>query len=222
MSLSPETSSSSSLLSVLSLFLNSDLIRTLLGAIVQGWNTSRYRGTYNVDDCRVTLDLTDRNGSTAIYTKRQRVTFLQDNIFAIQDQAWGDGDIFADYHCSPGFAVDRYQEGYRWKILISLRGTRNRGEHEEFVVERTIKDGFTIPVQYFHTQIDHPTQDLSISVVFPRTRYPKHVSIIEQNWKRQYLLDKAQQIPLSHGRLQYEWKVQHPRLYEGYILRWEW
>ncbi len=91
-----------------------------------------------MDAHHVMLDLTDNAGRTAIYTKRQQVTFLQDNVFAIQDQAWGDGDIFAAYRCSPGVAVDRYKEGYRWKILISLRGSRNRGERDEFVIERTI------------------------------------------------------------------------------------
>lgn len=222
MLLSSNQLSTSSLLSLLSVALNSALLRTFLSAIIQWWNASRYRGTYKVDDHRVTLDLTDKNGQTAIYTKRQWVTFLQDNIFAIQDQAWGDGDIFAEYRCSPGVAVDRYQEGYRWKILISLRGSRNRGEQEEFRVERTIQDGFTSPVQDFHTQIDHPTQDLSISVVFPHSRHPKQVSIIEQNWKQQYILGKKHQIPLSQGRIQYEWKVHRPRLYEGYILHWEW
>ncbi|MBZ0282478.1 MAG: hypothetical protein K8L97_17185 [Anaerolineae bacterium] len=202
--------------------MNSDLARILISAVIQWWNASRFRGTYRVDAHHVMLDLTDKAGRNAIYTKRQQVTFLQDNVFAIQDQTWGDGDIFAAYRCSPGVAVDRYKEGYRWKILISLRGTRNRGEQEEFVIERTIHDGFTKPIQDFHTQIDHPTQDLSISVVFPQGRHPKQVSIIEQNWKRQRILGKEHQIPLLQGRIQYEWQVHRPRLYEGYILRWEW
>src|SRR5262249_6737323 len=159
MPLSPENPSSSSLLSLLSILLNSDLIRTLVSAVVQLWNASRYRGTYKVEHHQVTLDLIDNGGRTAIYTKRQRMIFLQDNVFAIQDQAWGDGDIFAGYRCSPGVAVDRYKEGYRWKILISLRRTHNRGEREELVIERTIKDGFISPVGNFQTQIDHPTQD---------------------------------------------------------------
>lgn len=222
MLLSSQNQSPSILLSLASILLNSDLIRTLLSAVVQMWKASRYRGTYKVDDHHVTLDLTDKAGRTAIYTKRQQVTFLQDNVFAIQDQAWGDGDIFADYRCSPGFAVDRYKEGYRWRILISLRGTRNRGEREQFVIQRTIKEGFTSAVGNFQTQIDHPTQDLNISVIFPRTRHPKYVTIIEQNWKRSFLLGKEHQIMLAQERIQYEWQVRQPRLYEGYILRWEW
>ena len=118
MPVASDNQSTSDLLSFLSLLLNSTFLHTLTSELLNYWNASRFRGTYKVDDHHVTLDLTDAGGNTAIYTKRQQVTFLQNNVFAIQDQAWGDGNIFADYKCSPGVAVDRFKEGYRWKILI--------------------------------------------------------------------------------------------------------
>ncbi|MBA3868768.1 MAG: hypothetical protein H0X30_06415 [Anaerolineae bacterium] len=186
------------------------------------WNASHFRGTYKVEDHQIVLDLTTANGRTAIYTKRQQVTFLQDNVFAIQDQAWGDGDIFANYTCNPGVAVDRYKEGYRWKILISLRRTYNRNETEQFNIERTVTEGFTTPIGNFQTQIDHPTQDLTMSVIFPESRHPTGVTFIEQNAKRTHLFGNEDVIPLSRGRMQYQWHIHKPHLYESYILRWEW
>ncbi len=36
-----------------------------------------------------TLELLDRKGEKAIFKKRQKVRYLQDNIIAYQDQAWG-------------------------------------------------------------------------------------------------------------------------------------
>ncbi len=217
-----ENQAASQVLSLLTLLLNSDLIHRLISELVHVWNASRFRGTYKVEDHHVTLDLIDSGGKTAIYTKCQQVTFLQNNVFAIQDQAWGDGEIFATYKCTPGIAVDRYKEGYRWKILISLRCARNSGETERFVIERTVKEGFTTPIGNLQTQVDHPTKDLTIGVIFPRTRYPKMVTIIEQNAKRTHSLEKDHVIPLSQGRVHYQWRVHKPRLYEGYILRWEW
>ncbi len=209
-------------LSILSLILNSELLRWLLTEIVQFWYYSHFHGTYKVEAHHVTLELLDEYGTTAIFTKRQQVEFLQDGIFAIQDQAWGDGELFAAYKCSPGVAVDQYKEGYRWKILISLRSTRNKGEKELFTIERTIKDGFVTPIGNFQTQIDHPTKDLTISVIFPATRHPKTVTAIEQNAKRTFALGKEQIIPRSGERVEYQWQVNKPRLYEAYILRWEW
>jgi len=60
-----------------------------------------------------TLELKDRGGERATFKKREQVRYLQDNVIAYQDQAWGDGEILVNYRCSPGTPVDRYQSGYK-------------------------------------------------------------------------------------------------------------
>lgn len=207
---------------LITILLNSEFLRCGLSNLLQYWRTSHFKGTYEVSSHHTTLELLDPNGAKAVYTKRQKVVFLQDGVFAIQDQAWGDGELFADYRCSPGIAVDRHIESYRWKILISLRTTRNRGDMEDVVIERTIKDGFSTSTEHFQSQIDHPTQDLFLSVIFPSSRIPKHVYGMYQNAKRSVELGKENMIPLSKGRIQYEWHITKPLLYEAYSLRWEW
>ena len=47
------------------------------------------------------------------FSKRQRVRYLQNNIIAYQDQAWGDGEMLVNYRCSPGVPVDRYKLGHK-------------------------------------------------------------------------------------------------------------
>jgi hypothetical protein len=179
-------------------------------------------GMYEVQEHEAQLDLKDVEGKVAVYTKRQRVRFLQDNIIAYQDQAWGDGNIFADYKCSPGVAVDRYRDGYRWRILISLRQTKNYGDIEEFHIERTITDGFVGEVQQFQAQADHRTRKLSLSVVFPAKRLPKEVLLVEQNATRTTALGPEWRSILPDGREQVTWRTDKPRLFESYILRWTW
>src|SRR5689334_20818707 len=100
---------------LLSALLNSDFLRWLAVELIQLWREHRFYGTYKVEAHHATLELMDHHGSTAVYTKRQLVTFLQNDVFAIQDQAWGDGDIFASYQCSPGVIADKYIESNRWK-----------------------------------------------------------------------------------------------------------
>ena len=78
-------------------------------------------GIYEVLDYETTLELMDRRGERAFVKKREKVRFLQNNIYAFQDQAWGDGKILIDYCCSPGTPVDCYRVGYKNIILISLR-----------------------------------------------------------------------------------------------------
>src|SRR5689334_11911493 len=45
------------------------------------------------------LELIDIQGRYARLTKRERVKFLQDNVIAFQDFAWGDGDVLNKYSC---------------------------------------------------------------------------------------------------------------------------
>jgi hypothetical protein len=177
---------------------------------------------YRVGNHQATLELMDSEGKVAIHTKRQQVIFLHDDVFAIQDQAWGDGNIFAEYKCTPGVMVDRYKEGYRWKILISLRTMKNKGDQDEFFIERTITDGFTTPTVNFQTQVDHPMDSLSVNVIFPSKRHPKRIDYIEQNMKRSHILGPEHKTSLSGGRIQYSWHIKKPILHESYIIRWEW
>ena len=207
---------------LLSLILNSELIRWIAVESVQFWRSIRFHGPYKVTQYDTALELLDKSGRNAVATKRQKVEFLQDGVFAIQDQAWGDGEIFASYDCTPGVAVDRHIESYRWKILISLRSTKNKGDKEEFFITRSIKDGFMTSVEHYQTQIDHPMSNLAISVIFPKTRLPKSVAVVEQNAKRSFPLTNDHRAILSQGRIQYQWIVAKPRLFEAYILKWEW
>lgn len=179
-------------------------------------------GIYEALSYEAELELKDTEGRTAIYRKQQRVRFVQDNIIAYQDTAWGDGEIFAEYHCSPGIEVDRYREGHRYQVLISLRETKNRNDREVLQIERVIRDGFTNPTEEFQIDIDHRTRQLAFSIVFPAERSVKQVSLIEQNVDRTTKLGVEYREQLSDGRYRYIWTTTRPRLYESYILRWTW
>jgi hypothetical protein len=196
----------------------------ILGSIMQRLFQFR-RGTdgmYEVLSYQAVLEIQDTSGSRAAYRKRQRVRFLQDNVIAYQDQAWGDGHIFAEYRCSPGVAVDRYREGHRYRILISLRQTKNRGDVEDLLIERTILNGFQRATEEWQTEIDHPTKKLSMTLIFPKARLAKQITLIEQNAARSHVLGAEHRQFLPDGREQVTWSTDHPKLHEAYILRWMW
>src|SRR5262249_11240342 len=130
--------------------------------------------------------------------------------------------IFADYKCSPGVSVDRYRDGYRYRILISLRETKKRGDIEEFHIDRTIQNGFTKRVEEFGIDIDHARKKLSLSVVFPHKRVPKRVALRERNTTRSTPLSPQYLQMLPDGRQQVTWSTDKPRLFEAYTLHWEW
>lgn len=205
-----------------SAIVKSELPHHALASIVDRWRTSTFKGAYDVHAFNATFELLDKKGHRAIYTKRTKVRFLQNHVFAIQDQAWGDGNIFAEYRCTPGVPVDRYQEGYRQYVLVSLRRNYRKGDEQELVIERTIEDGFLKSDETFQVQVDQPMKELSAVIIFPKGRPPKHIAIVENNLKRTHQLGQKDETRFPDGRVSYTWKVKRPRLFEGYIFKWEW
>ena len=179
-------------------------------------------GSYEVTEHESQLELRGKSGRNAIYTKRQVVKFLQDNVIGYQDDAWGDGEIFAEYQCTPGVAVDRYVEGNRHHVLISLRKIMNRGDVQEFHIQRRIRGGFTKITDDLQVEVNHNTKNLSMTVLFPESRWPKQCWLIEQKARRSKKLDQNHFSYLPDKRLMVTWNTDRPRLFEMYILRWEW
>jgi hypothetical protein len=179
-------------------------------------------GLYEVLQADISLELKDSKGRESLYTKRQQVRFLQDHVVAYQDQAWGAGDIFAEYHCTPGVPVDRYRDGQRYRVLISLRETKNRGDETEIIIDRTIRDGFTRAHEDFLAHIDHKTQRLTLRVTFPKDRPPTQIDTIEQPSSRLIPMSTHRRIILADGRTQVIWEIAKPRVFSTYGFRWRW
>lgn len=194
-----------------------------LPAAVQHWQQfTPPQGVYEVLEHAVKLELLDKQGEKAHYRKRQHVRFLQDNVMAFYDTVWGDGEIFVDYQCSPGVAVDRFREGHRYKVLISLREMKQRGDQETFYISRTIYDGFVADEESLQTDIDHQTRSVKVSLVFPSSRIPRKVLLTETRRKQTSALGDDHLHELPDGRYEVSWNKTNPRLHESYILKWIW
>lgn len=193
------------------------------------WKYSRkvYRGManegmYEVLEYETTLELHDTTGKKATLNKREKVRYLQDNIIAYQDQAWGDGEILVNYRCTPGIPVDRYRSGYKTHILISLREVRNKGNIDEFNIARVIRRGFLRPDGFWATEINHLTKHIRVNVIFPKTRPPNRTNLLVKNRQRSHKLGDKSTKRLPDGRWQITWEKSKPRLHEQYILKWDW
>jgi tetratricopeptide (TPR) repeat protein len=131
--------------------------------------SSRSRG-YEVLEQHHEFDIARPDGSLVIHRKRLRLRYLNE-VISIVDYAWGDGDLFARYSCSPGRVVDRFvSEGELW-VLISLGAPRKRGDEEEITLQRTIKDGFMGAQEWVDVEALE-SRRITVSVVFPPGRPP--------------------------------------------------
>jgi hypothetical protein len=184
--------------------------------------TASDRSMYEVLEYESTLELKDRGGKRAAFQKREKVRYLQDSIIAYQDQAWGDGEILIDYCCTPGTPVDRYRSGHKTYVLISRREVKNKGDMDEFNIEWRIRQGFLRRTEQWKTHIKHRMRFLKINVIFPKSRPPQRITLIESNRQRSRVLEESVQVPLPDGRWLVTWETRNPRLHENYILQWIW
>jgi len=215
-------------LAILRAILDGGLV-LFLKNLIDAWDTwtqlrdrVTYHGMYDILDYRSTLDLHDETGERATISRYQMIRFLQDNVVAIHDHAWGDGDLFAKYHCQPGTAVDFYRDGSRWNVLISLRETKNRGDTIPFTVERTIEDGFLKKSEWLETEVDHLTSRLHLSIIFPRTRPCLRATLTRKTAGKTEVVDERHFKTLASGRQELSLTVGRPKLHECYTIKWDW
>ena len=182
----------------------------------------RAPGIYEVRAHDTVLELKDAKGEWATVTRRQEVRFLQNHVAAITDHAWGEGDIFAEYRCSPGVPVDIYQDGSRYTVLISLREIKHRGDELNFVIRRKITGGFRKEDESWETEVYHRTGRLSVSVIFPRQRLCQRATVTQQSTSKTVALGADHSSFLQDGRQRVAWEVRNPRLYDRYSLKWHW
>lgn len=179
-------------------------------------------GLYEVIDYESTLELHDRQGEKATFSKRQKVRYLQNHTIAFEDQAWGDGKILIDYNCSPGTPVDQYRIDYKTLILISLREVKNRGDSDTFNIRWGIRNGFSKNTELWATEVRRRIRNLKVSLIFPEDRPPQRWVLIEKNRQRTLSLGKESRQKLPDGRWKIRWEKHKPKLFETYILKWEW
>ena len=180
------------------------------------------KGLYEILEYDATLELLDNTGHTATFHKRQKVRFLQSNIIAFEDYAWGEGKIFHTYSVEPGTAVDFYQEGDRWNVLISLRETKQSGDVEDFRIDRTVIDGFTNAEEWQQVEIRHYTHRVNIGVIFPGDRHCRQAQILQRSRKQATVLGAEHFHLLPDGRQLVSWETKNVHPLEIFTLRWQW
>lgn len=179
-------------------------------------------GMYDVLQLESILTICDPKGKIAQVNKHQKVRYMQNNIIAFQDLAWGDGKILLNYKCSPGFPCDTYRLGQYTYILISLHDVKQKDDIDDFNIEWVCQDTFLSDTEYWGTTINHRTKILKIKVILPASRPPINAYLIVNKKRIHKLLNDENRIQLADGRWLLKWECEKPRLYSNYLLMWQW
>ena len=213
---------------VLDALLSTGFISTLKEILALLRNTAaflaerRLQGIYEVLEQQRTVEIHDPNGHAVTVDTTERVRFRQNHVAAITDYVWGDGDMLAEYRCSPGVPVDCYKEGSRYAILISLREHRNHGDELCLRTHRKIIDGFTRPEECWENDIYHRMGSSEIRVLFPKERKCQRATVARRNSGKTIALGPEHFQILPDGSQQLSWVIKKPKLHERYVLHWEW
>ena len=193
-----------------------------VGASLRRYVCRPPEGPYEILDYDATLEILDTAGKKAVFRKRQRVKFSQNNIIAFEDFAWGDGNILARYKCAPGVVVDTYRQGDRFNILISLRDTKSTGDIEQFHIERIVKNGYMCHEEWLQTEIRRRTRRLRMAVIFPKGRPGYDAVLAKRSTNQTIALGPEHFDTLPDGRRMLSWETTLIRGYEVYTLKWRW
>lgn len=77
-------------------------------------------------------------------------------------------------------------------MLISLRGTKNRGDLLETTVNRKILRGFIKPGEWSQTEIAQKTRRVEVSIVFPRGRRCLGATVTQHSTSKTIVLGPQQ------------------------------
>lgn len=199
-----------------------EMLADIWKQIKKAWRGWTDEGMYEVLEYESTLELLDRRGERAIVHKREKVRYLQNNIIAYQDQAWGDGKILVNYRCTPGVPVDQYRPDQKTYILISLREVKQRGDENLFHIEWEAQGSFTRSTERWATDVNHRMHYLKLEVIFPASRPPLRAFIVEAKTQKTRPPEADSIRRLPDDRYIVMWETRHPRRYETYAIQWEW
>jgi hypothetical protein len=182
----------------------------------------RLQGLYDVLEQRRTITLLDPQGHMATVDTIQRLRFRQNHITALTDYAWGEGELFADYRCTPGVPVDCYRVGSRQVLLISLREHQNAGDQLCLRTHRRIERGFVRREEYWESDVYHRTQRMQLRIIFPKERPCQRATVTARSTGQAIALGPACYQTLPDGRMALVWAKARAKLHERYLLRWIW
>ena len=177
------------------------------------------RPLYEVKDYQAGLEVLDAKGKRAIYTKRERLRFLRNNVTSLYDYGWGTGEAFASHRVHPGRIVERQKIGSRHRSLVVFPQPKHAGDEMTLSVRRLWKNTLTGHNGWVEMEVYYPTRRARLSVTLPRSRPVRSARLVET--RRQFSLP-SRATTISDGRQKLQWSTTAPQVGDRYTLEWDW
>ncbi len=159
------------------------------------------------------LNFLDSDRTVAVFSRRQRVRFLEDDVGVLFDRIWGEGVLVGSY-LAPGLKMMepiRTPSGYA--LPLGLPRLFRKGETFEIVSHRRIVGAFSEKSGYWDTSMSKPTELIQITVVTPPGMTINNPEI---------LAPPRGDMDLTRNANSLKFRVTRPAISGPYRLRWAW
>lgn len=159
------------------------------------------------------LKFLDTTRSVAIFTRRQRVRFLEDNVGVMFDRVWGEGVILGRYSVQEAKLMEPIRTSNGYILPLALPGRFRKGDVFDLVTHRRIIGAFDNDSGYWDTSMTKPTELIQITVITPPGMAVAKPEIIAPPRGDFDLTEKANSLKM---------RVAKPALSGPYRLAWLW
>lgn len=216
-------------LGVLAAFDNPVAGAVVLGALILAFGIAAAgaviaagEGLYEYTHAEDVWDIEDRDAHTVTLTKTRTVKYLQNEVFAIRDFAWGTGAVSgAQVIEGPGDAVHDYTRDEQEHTIILLDGIRGRrSDPDHFKFRRVFADSFPDRTESVVAEVVNATGRIAVTVRFPPDRPPTSAWLTR---REAGIVEEEPIVPRpSGGRQQVTWTTDRPRRFASYRIYWKW
>jgi hypothetical protein len=188
---------------------------------------------WRVLNANMTWELLASDGSKAIARADKDIRFEQDEVFSLYEWQSRPVGTVTRHECqgrAAGSAAFRplpiiYDAlpgpGGRTYRVISLEGVWRRGQRMTYRSERELQDFFKEPRENVSVRVDVPTDHISLTVIWPRDRKPRHIEV-ERSGRAADIIDIKQLKRAGQGRSKHVVTVAAPTLNEQITISWDW
>ncbi len=174
-----------------------------------------------VRDAVLILDISRRDGSIVYSDHRRTIISLRDGITGDVEEAECDGSV-SDFRATPGRITDIWKELGTTYIRTAFPKPLMRNERIRCALAYKMSNAFMAASEWWETLHTHPADFSKTIIKFPRSRPPKSWRVEERDATVIVPSHHAARLRTVGGRATLTLRVDNPKLYRGYIVRWTW
>lgn len=181
----------------------------------------------SIKDDHVIYTIKDSKGKLVSCEKNQFIRANMDFITTYEEEIATDGEIENFKGSIEGveswIIPPSKKAGLKWKIRHVFYGALPKGKYIRRTFSFDFIDSFTEKSEYIWLSIRNDVGSFVLSIIFPADRHPGEVKKFLKREPVEMKIDPPIcPYTLPDGRKRVDWSVNHPRINDIYIMRWDW